>query len=320
MLFVNIITISRVVLMLPVFFIDSLICIFFIILWIAISDFLDGFLARKWGVSSTFGAKLDQYSDKLVTICLLMYFFKQNELSYTFVSVILLREVFVLIFRKLKWSNSESNYIGKLKTFFLFILFITLSAQQQFNTQFSTDIKLVIISVVLLSSLLSFFLSITKLTNIIVYFLGTTGFTSLIYKKAPGTISSFIAFLFFFVGFYGFEFEYKIGFFLLLIGFHFSYYDSFLQQINSPNDDPSNYTLDETLAICFAWIVLGDINLLNILILFVLFRFFDILKPLGIQSIEICSNCSASLKNLADDFLAIIYSIFVLLILRIYVG
>lgn len=315
---VNSITISRVLSVIPIFFIESINYVFFAALWVSLSDFTDGFLARKWDVATTFGAKLDQHSDKLVSLSLLFYFFKQNQLSFSFVSLILCREVVVVVFRKLKWSSTQSNFIGKLKTFFLFTLFILLSSQQ-IIPQISIDLKKILILLVLLSSLLSFILSISKFTNIIIYFLGTTGFTSLIHKKAPGTISSFLVFLFFFVGCNGLKLEYKISVLLLLLAVHFSYYNTFLQQTNSPNDDPSIYTLDETLAIGLAWIVLGDLTLLNILILFILFRFFDILKPLGIQSIEKFPNCSATTRNLADDILAMIYALIIFQIVRIYV-
>jgi CDP-diacylglycerol--glycerol-3-phosphate 3-phosphatidyltransferase len=315
---VNSITISRVLSIIPIFFIESINYVFFAALWVSLSDFIDGFLARKWDVVTTFGAKLDQYADKLVSFSLLLFFLKLNQLSYSFVSIILCREVLVLIFRKLKWSNIQSNFIGKLKTFFLFTLFILLCSQQ-FIPQISIDLKKIVILLVLLSSLLSFILSISKFTNIIIYFLGTTGFTSLINKKAPGTISSFVVFLFFFVGCNGLKLEYKISVFLLLLAVHFTYYNSFLQQMNLPDDDPSIYTLDETLAIGLGWIVLGDLSLLNILIFFILFRFFDILKPLGIKSIEKFSNCSAATRNLADDILAMIYALIIFQIVKIYV-
>jgi phosphatidylglycerophosphatase A len=195
-----------------------------------------------------------------------------------------------------------------------------LLCSQQFIPKISIDLKEIVILLVLLSSLLSFILSISKFTNIIIYFLGTTGFTSLIHKKAPGTISSFVVFLFFFVGCNELKFEYKISVFLLMLVVHFSYFNSFLQQTNSSNDDPSIYTLDETLSICLAWILLGDLTLLNILILFILFRFFDILKPLGIKSIEKFPNCSAATRNLADDILAMIYTLIIFQIVKIYVA
>lgn len=315
---VNSITISRVISVIPIFFIESLNYVFFVTILISFSDFIDGFLARKWNVSTVFGAKLDQYADKMVSFILLFYFLKQNQLSIFFVSILLCREILILIFRKLKWSNSQSNFIGKLKTFFLFTLFIFLSAQR-IIPQISIDLKKILILLVLLSSLLSFILTISKFTNTIIYFFGTSAFTSLIYKKAPGTISSFVVFLFFFLGFNGLEYEYKISIYLLLLAFHFSFYNSFLKLTNSPNDDPSMYTLDEMLAIGLAWIILGDISLLNILVLFIVFRFFDIYKPLGIKSIERYSNCSAATRNLADDILAIVYTLSIFQILKIYV-
>ena len=105
-----------------------------------------------------------------------------------------------------------------------------------------------------------------------------------------------------------------------MIIFHFSYYKKFLERINSINDDPGIYTLDETLAIILAWIYFGKIEIINLIILFVLFRFFDILKVLGIRAIEKQLSLSAEFRNIADDILAIFYASLILIIFQKYVS
>ena len=104
---VNSITISRVLSIIPIFFIESINYVFFAALWVSLSDFIDGFLARKWDVATTFGAKLDQHSDKLASLSLLFYFFKQNQLSFSFVSLINSSSVFDTPF-----VDSVTNTIG----------------------------------------------------------------------------------------------------------------------------------------------------------------------------------------------------------------
>jgi phosphatidylglycerophosphatase A len=94
----------------------------------------------------------------------------------------------------------------------------------------------------------------------------------------------------------------------------------FLKQINSLNDDPSIYTLDETLAIVMAWVLLVRLSMIDGVILFSLFRFFDILKPLGIRSIEKKSNWSAAIRNIADDMAAMFYTLIIFKMIKIYVG
>jgi phosphatidylglycerophosphatase A len=72
--------------------------------------------------------------------------------------------------------------------------------------------------------------------------------------------------------------------------------------------DPSIICLDESVGILVS-IYLLPINLFNILMAFSLFRFFDILKPLGIKKLE---NLSGAWGVLLDDILAGIYANLVL--------
>ncbi len=303
----------------PIFFIANLHYLFVVTLWAGFSDFLDGFLARKWQVITAFGIKLDQYADKIASFLLLLFFLNNQQLSYLFVALIVLREILVLIFRTLNWSNAQSNFIGKAKTFFLYALFIFLSAQH-LMPNFFIDVKMILILLAICCSWLSFFLSISKLTPPLIYGFGTTGLSATLVKKAPGTITSLVVFLLLFLGFNGIELEYKIGLFLLLFIIHFAYYNLFLKQVNSLNDDPGIYTLDETLAIVMAWLFIGNSSIIELVILFVLFRFFDIIKPLGIKTIEKQLSWSPSVRNLADDILAMAYALIIFQIFKIYVG
>lgn len=75
--------------------------------------------------------------------------------------------------------------------------------------------------------------------------------------------------------------------------------------------DPQKVVIDEVLGM---WITMMFVPFtwLNILIGFILFRFFDIAKPLGIRKME---NLEGGLGVMADDMLAGIYSNIVLLII-----
>jgi len=311
--FINFITISRILILVPITFIGTKNIIFYSTLWIGFSDFLDGFLARKWDVSNSFGKKLDQYADKIVGIFFLFYFIQQKQLSLFFVGLLLSREIIILIYRHYQWVSDESNFIGKSKTFFMYIMFIFLSCEHHFNT-FNLDIKTIILFLVLVSSWSSFILSFTTITAPLVYFVGTTGFSALLIKKAPGTISSFFACILFFVFLKSTEIEYKIGLIIMFSIFHFSYFKQFLLQTKSSNEDPSFYTLDEMMAIMAAWVCLGELNTIFVFILFALFRLFDILKPFGIKLIENEKRCSPAFRNIADDILAILYVILIFVI------
>lgn len=317
-LLVNLITLSRITLTPLITFLDNKNLILYIAIWIAFSDFLDGFIARKWNVATFFGSKFDQYADKVASLFFLFYFLQQKQLSYLFVSLVLLRELLIVIFRYFNCSYTQSNFISKTKTFFLYILFILLSSEHIF-TFLRFDINLTLQFLVIVSSWISFLLTIIKIKEPLVYIIGTSGLTATIVKKAPGTISSFVACILFFIILKSVSIEYKIASFVILLIFHFSCFKDFLKQTKSIKDDPSVYTIDETLAVVIAWIYLGKLNMLSLIYLFTLFRFFDIVKPLGISSIEKQLNWPPVVRNLADDILAIFYAILILLIIQQYV-
>ena len=270
-------------------------------------------------MTTAFGVKLDQYVDKISSLYLLVFFLNSQQLSYVFVALMVLREILVLIFRRLNWSNAQSNILGKAKTFFLYALFIFLSAKHLMPIIY-IDFKMILMLLAISCSWISLLFSSSKLTPPLIYIFATTGLSAILNKNAPGTITSLVVFLLLFIGLNGIGVEYKISVLLLLFLFHFAYYSSFLKQEKSLNDDPSIYTLDETLAIAMAWLYVGEISIIEVVILFVLFRFFDILKPLGIQKIERQLKWSAAIRNIADDILAMVYTLIIFQMIKIYVG
>ena len=60
----NILSVSRIALCLPLLLVDAMTVPFWTLYLIAgLTDMLDGFLARRWGVESKFGARLDSVAD-----------------------------------------------------------------------------------------------------------------------------------------------------------------------------------------------------------------------------------------------------------------
>ena len=60
----NILSASRIALCLPLLLVDAMTVPFWVLYVIAgTTDMLDGFLARRWGVESKFGARLDSLAD-----------------------------------------------------------------------------------------------------------------------------------------------------------------------------------------------------------------------------------------------------------------
>ena len=60
---------SRIALCLPLLLVDAMTMPFWVLYLIAgLTDMLDGFLARRWGVESKFGARLDSLADFLFVL------------------------------------------------------------------------------------------------------------------------------------------------------------------------------------------------------------------------------------------------------------
>ncbi len=138
-------------------------------------------------------------------------------------------------------------------------------------------------------------------------FFGTTFFSSLLIRKAPGTVSSFVVFLLLYF-FDSISLELKFVVFFGTLICHFICFPFF--RIKYKSDDPSLYTLDEALAMVLLNIFFNSKG--SWIAAFLLFRFFDIIKPLGIKKIEMTKKLPDAVKNIADDLVAAFYTFLIL--------
>lgn len=96
----------------------------FVVFWFAaISDALDGYLARRLNQSSSFGAFIDPVADKLMVVCALAMLIQDYNVWYITVSAALMisREIFISALREFMSSRGKRNTIavsnmGKYKT------------------------------------------------------------------------------------------------------------------------------------------------------------------------------------------------------------
>lgn len=91
--------------------------VFFVLL--ALSDWIDGFLARKRSEITTLGVYLDPIADKILVMCALLLLMQWNYIPLFCVAIILAREFLVSAARLMAASHSlvvPASLLGKIKT------------------------------------------------------------------------------------------------------------------------------------------------------------------------------------------------------------
>ena len=310
---VNFITFSRIGILFFAIKFSNPFFLLFVSSWAAFSDFLDGYLSRKFDCITDFGRQFDQVADKAFTIFFFLLLYSHQEIHLWFILMFFAREIMIMVGRELGWFSKHSNFLGKLKIFLVYAFIIAVYFNTSFQILGKTDLyvfKNTFEYVILLVSFLSLYQSlISPKKNTISHrfsiFLGSGFYSSFWIKKMPGTISTL-----FFMGlcfmFKETALDIKISIFIAASLFHFYLYKSYVDW--SKKEDPSSYTLDELVAVLFFWLLPFSLPL-SWVFGFLVFRFFDILKPFGIRYLERDPMLSPAMQVLADDLLAIFYTI-----------
>ena len=138
----------------------------------SISDYWDGFLARKGKLESTFGAVLDPIADKVLATFLILAL--TLELSSIFIGmaggIILVREFWVGALRDLnaRQNNSDATKVtllAKIKTFMQFLAFSSFLLGLVINNSlilFSSNFLLFLALIITLQTGLSYTMSTFK--------------------------------------------------------------------------------------------------------------------------------------------------------------
>ena len=79
-----------------------------------VTDFLDGYLARKWQLETKFGAMLDQISDKLLVCAALLCLLSSGAADLVPVTIIIFREIFVSGLREFMGNERIAMPVSKL--------------------------------------------------------------------------------------------------------------------------------------------------------------------------------------------------------------
>lgn len=102
----------------------------------AVSDGLDGWLARKWAVVSWQGGLIDAIADKLFTLTVLIVFAAAGKFAVLWIPAVIARDllvlattIYVIILRQ--WDSltgMQVRFSGKLATGSQFVLFLIVAA------------------------------------------------------------------------------------------------------------------------------------------------------------------------------------------------
>ena len=79
-------------------------------------DYLDGYVARKYNISSDFGNILDKLVDKINQIGILLLLIFKFNISPIYLLLLIIREIIIFIMRKNNMKSTSSSFHGKLKT------------------------------------------------------------------------------------------------------------------------------------------------------------------------------------------------------------
>ena len=137
---INGLTLSRIFLGLPI--IISLNYgkndIFIILILIGcLTDFFDGYLARKYGQQSVLGAKLDPLADKIMLLGPMIWLAHENLIPLWAIWLIISRELLITSWRSNKTSGGPASIQGKYKTTLQFLSIILLLWPNNWGTAYT---------------------------------------------------------------------------------------------------------------------------------------------------------------------------------------
>lgn len=135
----------------------------------SITDFFDGYLARKHNLVTTFGKFIDPLADKLLVISALFVLYElyarlgftmQYWMPFWVVLIIVIREIFVTSIRLVAMDDGKviaASNLGKYKTFSTMIMIIYYFFIMPINTSLVQTIGMVLVIVAVLLTVISGF-------------------------------------------------------------------------------------------------------------------------------------------------------------------
>ena len=140
----NILTLSRLILTFPIIIfleINKLNFVFALIVLGGITDYFDGYFARKLNLKTKFGAIIDPLTDKIFLLIPLLWLCKMSIIPFWSLSIILFRELIISTLRTTMKDGLPASQLGKYKTFFFFIALVLLF--QPFSNELFSNLGII---------------------------------------------------------------------------------------------------------------------------------------------------------------------------------
>jgi CDP-diacylglycerol--glycerol-3-phosphate 3-phosphatidyltransferase len=102
----------------------------------AFTDFLDGWIARKFSVETLFGKLLDPLADKLLVVSSLVILVEKHRLAGWMAVILIVRDLGINALRLAAHEDNiliSSSWLGKTKTFFLDVGIVGLTFSYQWG-------------------------------------------------------------------------------------------------------------------------------------------------------------------------------------------
>ncbi|GAM10611.1 CDP-diacylglycerol--glycerol-3-phosphate 3-phosphatidyltransferase [Geobacter sp. OR-1] len=115
----------------------------------SVTDWLDGYLARRMGIVTVFGKFLDPIADKLIVMAALIMILPFGRVPAWMVLVILGREIIITGLRGIASTEGiviQASDLGKYKTIFQIVAIIGLLLHYDYHPYFSIDSPLLTVN------------------------------------------------------------------------------------------------------------------------------------------------------------------------------
>tara|TARA_B100001250_G_scaffold283218_1_gene245396 strand:+ start:2582 stop:3151 length:570 start_codon:yes stop_codon:yes gene_type:complete len=137
---INGLTVSRILLGLPIIITlkHENYDVFILLITIGgLTDFFDGYFARKYSHQSVLGAKLDPLADKILLLGPMIWLVHENLVPIWAIWLIISRELLITSWRSDKSSGGPASIQGKYKTTLQFISIVLLLWPKEWGSQYT---------------------------------------------------------------------------------------------------------------------------------------------------------------------------------------